>query len=91
MVIDYGPFQEEKDDLMNMLITIFFKTGNLYETIYELYNLAFSKQIQDLQDKLINLRNVKPKNLDVQVKFCLDDDTLELQKKILKEKKRRKK
>ena len=68
-VIDYGPFQEEKDDLMNMLITLFLKTGNLYETIYELYNLAFSKQIQDLQDKLINLRNVKPKNLDVQVKF----------------------
>jgi hypothetical protein len=90
MVIDYGPFQEEKDDLMNMLITIFFKTGNLYETIYELYNLAFSKQIQDLQDKLINLRNVKPKNLDVQVKFCLDDDTLELQKKILKEKREEK-
>ena len=90
MVIDYGPFQEEKDDLMNMLITLFFKTGNLYETIYELYNLAFSKQIQDLQDKLINLRNVKPKNLDVQVKFCLDDDTLELQKKILKEKREEK-
>ena len=89
-VIDYGPFQEEKDDLMNMLITLFFKTGNLYETIYELYNLAFSKQIQDLQDKLINLKNVKPKNLDVQVKFCLDDDTLELQKKILKEKREEK-
>ena len=89
-VIDYGPFQEEKDDLINMLITLFFKTGNLYETIYELYNLAFSKQIQDLQDKLINLKNVKPKSLDVQVKFCLDDDTLELQKKILREKREEK-
>ena len=85
-VIDYAPFQEEKDDLINMLITLFFKTGNLYETIYNLYNLSFSQQIQDLQDKLINLRNVKPKNLGVQVKFCLDDDTLELQQKILKEK-----
>jgi hypothetical protein len=89
-VIDFGPFQLEKDDLLNMLITLFFKTGNLYETIYELYNRAFSKEIQDLQDKLINLRNVKPKNLDVQVKFCLDDDTLELQKKILKEKREEK-
>ena len=85
-VIDYAPFQEEKDDLINMLITLFFKTGNLYETIYNLYNLAFSHEIQDLQDKLINLRNVKPKNLGVQVKFCLDDDTLELQQNILKEK-----
>ena len=85
-VIDYSPFQEEKDDLINMLITLFFKTGNLYETIYNLYNLAFSQQIQDLQDKLIKLRKVKPKALGVQVKFCLDDDTLELQQKILKEK-----
>ena len=89
-VIDYAPFQEEKDDLMNMLITLFFKTGNLYESVYELYNLAFSKQIQDMQDKLINLKNVKPKSLGVQVKFCLDDDTLELQKNILKEKREEK-
>ena len=73
-----------------MLITLFFKTGNLYETLYDLYNVAFSKQIQDLQDKLINLRNVKPKSLNVQVKFCLDDDTLELQKNILKEKREEK-
>ena len=80
-VIDYSPFQEEKDDLLNMLITLFFKTENLYETIYELYNLAFSNQVRDLQDKLVNLKNVKPKNLDVKIKFCLDDDTLELQKK----------
>ena len=89
-VIDYAPFEEEKDDLMNMLITLFFKTGNLYESIYELYNLAFSKQIQDLQDKLVNLKNVKPKSLGVQVKFCLDDDTLELQKNILKQKREEK-
>ena len=85
-VIDYSGFGEEKDDLMNMLITLFFKTGSLYETIYNLYSLAFSKEIQDLQEKLINLRNVKPKNLGIPVKFCLDEDSLELQKTILKEK-----
>ena len=90
MVVDYTCFQDEKDDLLNMIITLFFKTGNLYEAVYELYNLAFSKQIQDMQDKLVNLKNVKPKNLDVQIKFCLDDDTLELQKKILKEKREEK-
>lgn len=89
-VINYTPFQEEKDDLINMLITLFFKTGNLYETIYNLYNVAFTKQIQDLQDKLERLRNVKPKNLGVQIKFCLDDDTLELQQQILKEKREEK-
>ena len=92
-VVDYTAFQEEKDDLINMLITLFFKTGNLYETIYNLYNLSFTKEISDLQDKLIALRNVKPKSLGVEVKFCLDDDTLQLQQEILKKnrKKRMKK
>ena len=89
-VIDYAPFQEEKDDLINMLITLFFKTGSLYETIYNLYSISFSQQIQDLQDKLITLKDVKPKNLGVQIKFCLDDDTLELQKSILKKKREEK-
>ena len=89
-VIDFSPFQQEKDDLINMLITLFFKTGNLYETIYDLYSRAFSQKIQDLQDKLIKLKNVKPKSLGVQVKFCLDDDTLELQKNILKQKREEK-
>ena len=89
-VIDYAAFQDEKEDLLNMLITLFFKTGNLYEAILELYNLAFSKEVQDMQDKLVNLKNIKPKNLDVKIKFCLDDDTLELQKKILKEKREEK-
>ena len=69
-----------------MITTIFFKTGNLYETLYKLYSLAYSKDIQELQDRLINLKNVKPKNLDVQAKFCLDENTLELQENILKKK-----
>jgi hypothetical protein len=85
-VIDLKTFSQEKDDLMNMLITVFFKTGKLYETIYNLYNLAYTKEIQDFQDKLIKLRNVKPKSLGIDVKFCLDEDTLELQQQILKQK-----
>jgi len=89
-VVDYTAFQEEKDDLINMLITLFFKTGNLYETIYNLYSMSFAKEISDLQDKLIALKNVKPKSLGVEVKFCLDDDTLQLQQEILKKKREEK-
>ena len=86
-VIDYNVFQQyEEDDLFNMITTIFFKTGNLYESINKLYSLAFSNEIQDLQDRLIKLKNVKPRNLDIQEKFCLDENTLELQENILKKK-----
>ena len=86
-VIDYNIIKNyEEDDLFNMITTIFFKTGNLYETINKLYNSAFSKEIQDLQDRLIHLKNVQPKNLDIQEKFCLDENTLELQENILRKK-----
>ena len=84
--IDLSFFQEEKDDLINLLTSLFFKTGTLYEKIYNLYKLAYSAELENLQDRLINLKNVKPKNLGVDVRFCLDEDTCELQKNVLAEK-----
>ena len=88
--INYSCFDEEKDDLMNLITSLFFKTGKLYESIYSLYSLSFSHDIENLQEKLNDLRNVKPKDLGVQIKFCLDENTLELQKNILKEKRAKK-
>ena len=84
--INYVCFEEEKDDIINLITSLFFKTGNLYETIFSLYSMAFSNEVELLQEKLNDLKNVKPKDLGVEVKFCLDEDTLELQRKILKEK-----
>ena len=90
-VIDYSIFiSQEKEDMIDMLTAIFFKTGNLYESIYKLYNLTFSNEIQELQDKLIKLKHIKPKVLKIDPKFCLDEDTLELQKRILQKKNKEK-
>ena len=88
--INYSCFEEEKDDIFNLLTSLFFKTGKLYESLSSLYSLSFSHDIQNLQEKLNDLRNVKPKDLGVQIKFCLDEDTLELQQNILKEKRNEK-
>ena len=52
--------------------------------------MSFNHDSELLQEKLNDLKNVKPKDLGVQIKFCLDEDTLELQKNILKEKKKEK-
>ena len=57
----------------------FFKIGKLYETIFELYSLSYSKDIQSLQEKLEDLKNIKPKSLEITDKYCLDEETLELQ------------
>ena len=84
--INYLCFEEEKDDIINLITSLFFKTGNLYETIFSLYSMAFSHELEELQEKFNDLKNVRPKDLGVEIKFCLDEDTLELQRKILKEK-----
>ena len=84
--INYTCFDEEKDDIINLITSLFFKTGILYDSIYNLYLMSYSHDIEKLQEKFIDLKNVKPKELGVQIKFCLDEDTLELQRNILKEK-----
>lgn len=88
--INYSCFKEEKDDLINLVTCLFFKTGKLYESIYSLYLMSYSHDTELLQEKLTDLKNVKPKDLGVQIKFCLDEDTLELQTSILEEKKKEK-
>ena len=84
--INYSCFEEEKDDIINLLTSLFFKTGKLYETIFSLYSISFEHEIEELQEKFNDLKNVRPKDLGVQIKFCLDEDTLELQRDILRDK-----
>ena len=80
--LDYDFFSEEKDDLINMITSFFFRTGNLYEAILNLYSYRFKDEFQNLQGKLIELKSLKPNKLGIEIKFCLDEDTLNLQKKI---------
>ena len=88
--VDYSYFEEEKDDLFNLITSLIFRTGDLYENIFNLYSKSFSQEFEVLEGKLNDLQNLKPKDLNVQIKYCLDEDTLELQKNILKEKKNEK-
>ena len=80
--IDLKFFEEEKDDLINMITCFFFRTGKLYESILNLYSITFKQELQNFQEKLIELKPVKPKKLGIEIKFCLDEDTIDLQNKL---------
>ena len=88
--INFSVFEHEKDELTNLITNLVFKTGKLYETIYELYNESLNKTIKDLQDKLEYLKDIKPEDLDIKKQFCLDEVTLKFQKEILEEKRKEK-
>ena len=58
--INYSFFKEEKDDLINLVISLFFRTGKLYDTLFDLYSLSYKKEYV-LQEKLIFLKDTKTK------------------------------
>ncbi len=83
--INYQCFIEEKDEFINLVTNLIFRDGNLYEHIYELFQLSLFDQIKTLENKLTELKGVKPQDLGTHVKFCLNKATLEYQKKVFEE------
>ena len=86
--IDLQFFEDEKDDLINMITTFIFRKGNLYESLLDLYGYCFKDELQNFQDKLIELKNIRPKKLGIGIKFCLDQDTINLQNELKKKPKK---
>ena len=85
--IDLKVFRFEKDDLINLITTFFFRTGKLYESVLNLYSIIHKEELQILQNKLIELKPLRPKQLGLDIKFCLDQDTIDLQNTLKKNKK----
>lgn len=82
--IDYEYFfGEEKDDLINLITSFFFRIGKLYEAILDLYSLSFKDEFQNLQNKLIILKPLKPSKLGIETKFCLDEEAMKLRNEII--------
>ena len=83
--IDLQFLEDEKDDLFNLVISAFFRIGNLYENIVELYTKRYDKEFIMFQEGLFKLKDVHPKVFGLNIKFCLNEDTINLQNE-LKEK-----
>ena len=77
---------ERQDDLFNLVVSAIFRIGNVYKDISELYMKCYNKEFKIFQERLIKLKDVNPKLFGLDIKFCLNEDTLELQRE-LKEKK----
>lgn len=85
-VIDYRCFSEEKDEIINLMTSLVYKKPKIYECMYGLYELDTAYVKQNLEKKFVDLENATPEDLGIDIKFCLNSKTLELQKKILAEK-----
>ena len=82
-VIDYSCFNEEKDELINLITTLIFQNGNIYKVMYDLYYLKLKNDIEKLQNKLNLLNKINPENLGIKIQFCLNNLTFDYQKNLL--------
>ena len=81
--INYSFFNEEKDELINLITTLIFRTGKIYETMFSLYRFSLRREIHDMTMKYEKLKKITPEDLGVARQFCLDKTTLEMQEEIL--------
>ncbi|MCQ2820484.1 MAG: VPS9 domain-containing protein [archaeon] len=85
-VIDFECLSEEKDDIINLLTCQVFKSGRIYEGLKELYEYDLEDVIIKLKEKFAELVDKTPYHLGIHEKFCLNKETVELQKKLKRDK-----
>ena len=81
--INYSFFNEEKDELINLITTLIFRTGKIYETMFSLYKFSLRREVSDMAMKYERLKKITPEDLGVAKQFCLDKVTLDMQEEIL--------
>ena len=81
--INYSFFNEEKDELINLITTLIFRTGSIYEVMFSLYEFSLRNEIGDMIKKYEKLKRITPEDLGVAKQFCLNKETLDLQEQIL--------
>lgn len=81
--INYSCFNEEKDELINLVTTIVFRTGEIYNTIFELYKLSLMPEINNMTTYLQELIKIQPEDLGIFKQFCLNKKSLDYQEEIL--------
>ena len=82
--INYSFFNEEKDELINLITTLIFRTGKIYDTMFSLYRFSLRREIRDMTIKYEKLKKITPEDLGVARQFCLDKTTLEMQEEMKK-------
>ena len=84
--INYAYFNEEKDELINLITTLLFRTGNIYSTIFDLYKLSLDPEIKKMSENFYNLKKITPEELGLNKQYCLNITSLNFQEEILTKK-----
>ena len=84
--INYAFFDEEKDELINLITTLLFRTGDISSTVFDLYKLSLDKEIKKMLQNFYELKKITPEELGIDKQYCLNIVTLDYQEEILTKK-----
>ena len=81
--IDFSCFNNEKDELINLITTLIFRTGRIYEKLFELQKIKLKSVSEDMENKYNQLKEITPQQLGIERQFCLNEETFMMQEEIL--------
>ena len=81
--LDFSFFKNEKDELINIITSLVFRVGNLYQVIFDLYSLNLNSSIKKLEEKFDYLKDIKPEDLGIDKSLCLNNTTLNYQLELI--------
>ena len=83
--INYKYFSEEKDEFVNLIISVLFQKKTFYQSIIELYKLTYQEKINEIEKQLYKYKDTKPNDIGVTPKFSLNESTTQLMHSLLNE------
>ena len=81
--IDFSCFNNEKDELINLLTTLIFRTGKIYDTVFKIQQIKLKSIADDMENKYNQLKDITPQQLGIEKQFCLNEETFNMQEEIL--------
>ena len=73
--INFENFIEEKDEIINLITYILFNDKTFYKQISELLQIMNEEKMEIFKKKLAKAYKLKPKDLGIKLKFCLDEES----------------
>ena len=80
---NFDSFNEEHDDILNLVTTLLFSNSDFYTLIFDLYLKAHEQKIEELKTKFNLFGNITPYDSGTEDKFCLDDRAIKAMIKFL--------
>ena len=81
--INYKYFIDERDEIINLLSYILFNIQKIYKHMSKIFYFMNYEKIEKMEEQFKKIGDLTPKDVGINVKFCLDKSTDEYMKQFI--------